>query len=135
MGTFQWNDSLSVGVKAMDEEHKRLVKLVDELDDAMRQGQGREVMKKTFDGLVTYAATHFKTEENLMRENGYPGFEEHAEKHDAMTQQVLNLQRQVRENQATITLKTMNFLTDWLTKHIQGTDKQYGIDLNQKGIY
>ena len=135
MGAFQWKDSFSVGVEAMDREHKQLVKLVDELDDAMREGKGREIMKKTFDGLVTYAATHFKSEENLMREHGFPGLEQHAEKHDAMTQQVLKLQREVRENRATITVKTMGFLTDWLTMHIQGTDKKYGEFLNSKGIH
>lgn len=134
MGTFKWSDNLSVGVKAMDDEHKRLVQLVDELDDAMREGKGREVLRKVFDGLITYTATHFKHEQQLMRDNGFPGYDEHACKHDAMTQQVFSLQRQLRENQITITMKTMNFLTDWLVKHIQGTDKQYGIYLNHKGV-
>jgi hemerythrin len=134
MSKLEWNESFSVNVKSMDEQHVRLVKMIGALDDAMLQGKGVEVLGRLFNGLIAYTVEHFKAEEELMRENDYPEFEEHRAKHEAMTAQVLKLQSEFRESKVAISSKVMSFLTDWLTKHIMGTDKKYGVYLNGIGV-
>ena len=51
-----------------------------------------------------------------------------------MTQKVLDIQKQYHQGKVNITLDTMKFLEDWVTKHIMGTDKKYGPFLNSKGV-
>ncbi len=69
-----------------------------------------------------------------MNTHGYPEFAEHKAKHEAMTQKVLALQKEFQLGKVTITLDTMNFLQDWLTKHILRTDHKYGPYLKSKGV-
>ena len=132
--SLEWSDKYSVNIGAMDEQHKKLIGMVNGLDEAMRKGKGREVVGRVLDGLVEYTKVHFADEERLMKENDYPEYGGHKQKHDDLTRQVLKLQSDYRENNISITIKVMNFLTDWLTNHIVGTDKQYGVFLNGKGM-
>ncbi len=130
----QWQDDYSVGVSAMDEQHQVLVQMVGDLNDAMREGKSKRVLGDIFNRLVSYTAEHFKVEESLMGEHGYPELEAHQRKHAGMVDHVAKLQAQFAQGQLTIGLKVMNFLQDWLTKHIMQTDKDYGKYLNSKGV-
>jgi hemerythrin len=123
----QWNDRLSVGVARIDADHKHLVDLVNELDDALRAGKAKDALGKTLDGLITYTATHFGREEAEMKRFKYPGAPAHLKEHAALVKQVLEVQAKYRAGSGTVlTMEVMAFLRDWLLKHIQGTDKALG---------
>lgn len=126
---------LSVNIRELDDQHRRLLGLVEKLKAAMRQGRGKEELGRIFDGLVAYTANHFASEERLMQAHGFPEYEDHKRIHAAMTAKVLDLQRQYREGRLGLSLEVMKFLENWVAKHIQGTDKKYGPFLNAKGVY
>jgi hemerythrin-like metal-binding protein len=130
---FAWNSSYSVGCVTMDQEHKRLVEMINNLYSAMRQGHGNEAIGPILDGLVEYTGTHFAHEERLMKETGYAAYDEHKLEHDSLTGQVLEIQAKYRSH-AVLSLEVMSFVKDWLVKHIQGSDKRYGPHLVKKGI-
>ena len=134
MGSLSWNESYSVNIKEIDEQHKRLLALVGNLHAAMLEGQGKQALGQVLDGVVGYAASHFASEERLMRTHGYPDYEEHRQIHERMTQKVLDIQKQYHSGKVNITLETMKFLEDWVSKHILGTDKKYSPFLNGKGV-
>jgi hemerythrin len=134
MPLITWNNTLSVNVQEIDSQHKRLVELVNQLHDAMSQGKGREVMGATLAGLIDYTRTHFAAEERLMTAHAYPGYGRHKAEHDALTKQVVDLQGQYQAGQPVLTIEVMNFLKDWLSKHILEVDKQLGAYLNSKGV-
>ena len=135
MPLMQWTAKLSVGVAAIDAEHKQLVKLLNELFDAMQDGQGRAVVGKTLAGLIIYTKTHFANEERLLRQHGYPGLPTQMAEHDALTKQVIDVQRKFdNDPKALITVNVLNFLRDWLTNHILGLDHEYMSFLNAKGV-
>jgi hemerythrin-like metal-binding protein len=117
----------------MDQEHKRLVEIINNLYGAMRQGKGNEVIGPILDGLVEYTRTHFAHEERLMKEAGYAAREEHKREHDSLTGQVLEIQNKYRSG-AVLSLEVMSFVKDWLVNHIQGSDKRYGPQMIKKGI-
>ena len=100
----------------------------------MQQGKGKEALDKILKDLIQYTRTHFAAEERIMKVNGYPEYAAHKAKHVSMTQKVSDIYRNYQDGKATITLEVMNFLESWLDKHIMGTDKQYGLFLNGKGI-
>jgi len=129
-----WKEDYSVGVAEIDRQHKKLIDMINTLHQAMSQGKGKQVVDAVLADLVNYCATHFKAEEKLMADAGYPELENHREKHQKMTQKVLALQAEVKAGKKTITMEVMRFLEQWLDKHILGTDKKYGPYLNAKGI-
>ncbi len=130
-----WEDKYSVGVAQFDEAHKRLVAMINELYEAMRQGRGQQVIAKTFVGLIEYARTHFREEEAAMEGCDYPDAGQHAHAHRELLDQVLALQVRFHQGEALIAVQVLDFLRGWLMNHIAGTDKQYGPYLNSKGIH
>ncbi|MGQ9655754.1 MAG: bacteriohemerythrin [Thermodesulfobacteriota bacterium] len=134
MAFFEWKDDYAVGVRVMDQQHKRLVGLVDELHQAMRAGKGSEGARKVLKGLVDYTMTHFRTEEEFMEKHSYPGFLAHKREHDDLTVQAKDLLAQSERGKLTVPIEAGKFLKDWLATHILGTDKKLGKYLVAKGL-
>ena len=135
MSLMSWKESYSVNIAQIDQQHKKLVELINALHDAMTKGKAKEVLDKVLNDLVSYCANHFKVEEQLMAGNGYPDYNEHKEKHDKMTAKVLSLKKDVAAGKRLISIDVMKFLEQWLDKHIMGTDRQYAPFLNSKGVH
>jgi hemerythrin len=136
MALMTWTEKLSVGVGVLDDDHKKLVSMVNELFDAMQAGHGKEKLGGILDRLVQYTRFHFDREEKLFAETGYPASRPHKEQHEALTRQVLDVQKKYNAGAAaTLSVDVMHFLRDWLVKHIQGSDQSYRAHLNAKGIH
>lgn len=134
MSVFAWKEKYSVNIKTIDDQHKKLVNMVNEMHEAMRQGKGKDVLGPILDGLIGYTKSHFATEERLLEQNGYSDFEAHKEKHTKMTGKVLSLQKDYHNGKCQLSFDVSKFLQDWLNKHILGTDKKYSEFLNSKGV-
>ena len=133
MAFIEWGDALSVTVDAMDSEHKELVRLINELHDAITVNKDKEVLGKVFDGLVQYTVFHFASEEQLMEDVGYPDLPKHRELHQDLVSQVGKLKEKYDSGEGdSVSVDVMEFLRDWLVNHIQGTDKKYGEFIKQK---
>ena len=124
MSLFAWKQEYAVGHPDIDEQHKQLFRMADDLHQAMMEGRGREALIGLYSRLVTYTRHHFAAEERLMRESAYPGYVQHHLQHEKLTEQVLTLQKNMASKQTTVTLETMNFLSDWLMHHIGGSDQK-----------
>jgi hemerythrin len=135
MSLMTWTEKLSVGVDVLDDDHKRLVAMLNELYDAMLAGNGKDSLGRILDGLVHYTKVHFAREEKLFAETGYAARIAHKQEHDALTRQVLDVQQKYAGGAtATLSLDVLQFLKTWLINHIQGTDQKYRPHLNGKGI-
>ncbi len=132
MSLIQWSENLSVRVDTMDAQHKKLIAMINELNDAMKKGKGKEVVGKILDGLVSYTVTHFAAEEKLMAAAGYPKLGEHKAEHQKLISQVSEFQKKFNSGNTAISIDLMTFLTKWLTSHIEQVDKQYGAHMNSK---
>jgi hemerythrin len=108
--------------------------MLNALYTALKAGEGREALGKILNGLVEYTSTHFATEEQLMKDAGYPGYLEHKDKHEKMAAKVLDYMQKYQANEIKSLIEISNFLKDWLKKHIMNTDKAYSPFLNEKGI-
>jgi len=133
MPLMTWTDKLSVGVGVLDEDHKKLVGMLNELFDAMRAGQGRDSLGRILNGLVQYTKFHFAREEKYFAQTGYPAAVPHKQEHDALTRQVLDVQQKYTAGaSATLSLDVMQFLKNWLANHIMGHDQQYAAELKMR---
>lgn len=135
MDLFVWTDEHRVGIRAIDEQHQKLVSTVNDLFAAMRAGAGQDAMEGVFQTLVDYTQTHFATEEELMSAHGYPKYLSHKKEHEELTAKVLDLQRRFQEGDFGVTVRTAEFLRDWLDNHLLTTDQEYAPFLNAKGVH
>ena len=134
MAFIDWTDELSVNIKTIDDQHKELIKMINELSEAMKVGKGKDVMGKVLAKLLDYTKMHFGTEERFFETHKYPGYISHKAEHDKLTKQVMDLKTRFDSGQSVITVEVMSFLKDWLQKHIIGTDKKYSTFLIGKGV-
>ena len=134
MALLQWSDALSVGVVEVDRQHQKLVTMINDLNDAMRAGKGKDALGKTIAELIAYAATHFKTEEKYFDQFGYPESAVHKLEHVAFVQKVTDFKKGFDNGSLGLSLQVMDFLSDWLQKHIKGNDKKYTAFFNSKGL-
>jgi hemerythrin len=134
MALLDWNDKFSVTIRKFDDQHKKLVGMVNQLHDAMKVGKGREVLGDILQSLAQYTITHFGDEEQLMKLHNYPEYEEHKKEHNNLVLQVKETLEAHRQGKNILTQNIMEFLKKWLTDHIQGSDKKYGPFLKSKGV-
>ena len=135
MALVSWDEKLSVGVRSIDDQHNKLVTLLNQLHDGMMAGKGKEVVGPVLMGLIDYTATHFKHEEDLFTRTGYPETEAHKREHAELVRRVLQIQQTYEEKgPSVLTIQVMNFLKDWLTHHILGADRAYSAHLIAHGI-
>ena len=134
MSYYQWTTELSVGVKASDDDHKRLIELINQLCEGMNRGQGKEIIGKILDELESYTRYHFAREEEFFERTGYPAVD-HKREHRELVEQVVTLQSRYRTGETALAIETLDILKQWLTVHIQGTDAKYTSHLNANGIH
>ena len=130
---FIWSDEYTVGIQEVDEQHKTLVSLLNQLHDAILHKIGRVASREILDRLAEYTTTHFLLEESLMRVAGYPGFAIHKQQHEDLLREVQELQHKLDQEHVTITFELLHFLKSWLTHHIIESDKRFGAYLKKKG--
>jgi hemerythrin-like metal-binding protein len=123
MTLFHWRDSLSLDVPAIDDDHKRLIDLLNRLHFMVLAGDDREAIGATMWELVRYTQRHFRREEMLMRLSGYPGYEAHKRLHKALTERVMEYYDAFQAKPSRFNVKKLyDFLADWLLVHITKED-------------
>ncbi len=135
MSDIAWDDSLSVGVDLIDEQHKMLIDKLKDLSDDFKQGHEQNKILKTLGFMIDYTDFHFTAEEKVMAENDYPELEDQQQQHAEFKTTLDNILLDLKEDGPTDELaKSINvFLLNWLVGHIQGSDQKLGAYLNEKG--
>ncbi len=123
-----WDPLMTTGVARMDEDHKALMEKLNELGQAMRRGRGRDSMGELLAFLEGYVKEHFGFEEQLMKASGYPGYEDHRQKHDAFRQGLAKRAEafaRTPDDHALI-VEIHGWLMAWLRDHALYTDVKLG---------
>lgn len=121
----KWDNSFMIHVPEVDQQHKRLLELVNQLHAAMKLRKDDKELGDILNGLSEYTATHFSYEEKIMQQAGYRDLSSHQELHKGLIVQLSEFKAKFESGDAMISMELMDFLKDWLTNHIKGTDKQY----------
>ena len=129
-----WNSKLDVGVAGIDQQHRKLVDILNRLNDAMQTGRGADVLGQVLDDLIKYTASHFAFEEGLMRKSAYPGYAAHKKEHDDLVKTAVDLQAKFKSGETRLSVDVLRFLRNWLTTHIQGTDRTLGVFCIEKKV-
>jgi len=129
-----WNDTYSVGYLEIDNQHKNLVNLINNLYDSFWKGEADDIIKDIIIELIKYTDYHFKTEEKYFEKYNYSDSAEHIEQHKAFVIQVTNFFEEYKKGSDTLTYDVTNFLKDWLLNHIKCSDKKFGTEFLNKNI-
>ncbi len=135
MELLSWNPFYSVGVERLDEQHRRLIELLNGYANAVLERHGAEALGPLLEELVVYVAVHFRDEEGLLREHRYPELEDHLREHQALLDRLEELRGRHAAGQPLDNRPVIEFLFDWLQHHILGTDRRYGPFFNDLGIF
>lgn len=123
MAMFAWDDKLKTNHFAIDNDHRKLVDLVNQLGEAMQSGKGREICGKVLSDLIAYTKTHFAMEERLMDTHKYAKATDHKAEHAKLLKDVLEFKAKFDSGALTVTAGLLTFLRDWLIRHISQSDK------------
>jgi hemerythrin len=135
MSFANWTDSYSVKVQRIDDQHKKLFTIINELHEGMKAGRGKDVLQSVLDQLLRYTEQHFTDEEALLQQSGYPALNAHMATHQQFVNKVKGFSKDFQSGAAAISVNILEFLRNWLAQHIMGTDQQYSAALNAHGIH
>jgi hemerythrin len=117
---------MSVGVAVLDDDHKKLIAILNTLSDGLHEGKDADALGKALNSLIDYTDEHFKREETFLVKTKYPSVVRHMEQHKVLRQQVLAIQEKYQSSASPIlSAEVMTFLKNWLLNHILLTDKDY----------
>ncbi|MBN2738732.1 MAG: hemerythrin family protein [Spirochaetales bacterium] len=134
MSLITWSESYSVGVKLFDEQHQKLIEIINRLYEAMKIGQGKTVIGEILKELSEYTIYHFQAEEEKFDLFSYPGKDSHKEEHQILIDKVKKLQEEHQAEKLLVSINTMKLLNDWIINHINGSDKKYTSFFKDKDI-
>lgn len=143
MAFFEWEARFSVRISDIDQQHQRLIGLINQLYAAIERANRLatlgsvmselETVSSVLDELIAYADYHFTTEEEYMREHAYPAYERHCQEHRLFADKA-HAFKQRFQKKTRLSLEIVEFLRTWWQNHILDTDKQCGAFLYTRGL-
>lgn len=124
MAYFEWAEDMVIDDGPIDEDHRLLVDLVNELHSATSRGAGQAVVASILRRTIDSTREHLTREEQIMAQHGFPDLEEHKRGHDLFMEQLYQLDRQLKSGGITVAAQLSRVLRDWLSLHIRRNDKE-----------
>ena len=125
MTYFKWKDSFNIGIDEIDQQHRSFLEHLNDCYLQAFSGKRSEFDPSMIDGLKTYADTHFRFEESLMRAKGYPKVGDHERQHKYFESQIVEFENAYAGGTGKITESVFVFLRDWFLEHILDEDKGF----------
>lgn len=117
-----WSSEYNLGVEEIDEQHRSLVDLVNQVWAGIVSRSERGKVLELMLRLEQYTVAHFAAEEAYMEAIGYPGLDAHKQVHQQFIARV-DAEKQAVLKGGQLTLGLVEFLKQWLLDHILGLDK------------
>jgi hemerythrin len=123
-----WKSSFATGFRAIDDDHKMLFSIVNNLIAETKAGEANNPrqIESLLEALENYVDTHFTREEQFLEKFGYPDLDAHRDSHDAFRHQIDTISKGYKLAADSVDLeKVCAFLVNWLSKHILVSDMEY----------
>ena len=125
MDLIKWDESLSVGIVKIDDQHRKLIRMINDLNLAMNTGKSRKMLGSVLSDMIEYAQIHFQTEEEYFARYNYVEKSKHEREHGGFISKVFDFNEKFDQNKEEITTEVLDFLSNWLVNHIKGSDMKY----------
>ena len=124
--TIKWTKRYFLDIPKIDEQHHKLVDLINEFITAKHEGKSLEIFGHILKEIVAYTHYHFETEEKHMQESGYPAFHEHIAQHQILKKQIIKILEELKAGKLNVDDELLKVLKNWLIKHVLDHDFRYG---------
>jgi hemerythrin len=115
--TFRWTECYRVNIALLDQQHQQMIDTVNELDQALRTGEGKSVVDAVLDKLVEYALVHFTAEERLMQQHDFPGLSTHQMQHEMFRQKIGTYLEDQKAGKPGVLVSPL-FMQEWMKQHL-----------------
>lgn len=126
-----WTDILLVGHPQIDADHRRMFEIANQVHAGIREQHDDSLVRRVLAELSDYTMTHFAREEELMKDAGLPGLEDHRFEHQLITYRLHNLRREAACGREGLADELELFLDRWLARHILTADAQAAAALRE----
>jgi hemerythrin len=135
METIKWSEKFSVGVKELDGQHQQIIEMLNRLVSTPEaKDTHSETISDILMGMTQYSLEHFKTEESLLKEHGYPGLEKHRQEHIAYRKKAIDFSTATTLGVESVPQVLVTYLSEWWTHHILDEDMKYKPFFAKKGV-
>jgi hemerythrin len=129
MAHLTWSNELNTGITVIDNQHRRIVEYINQLNHAI-ESDDREEVAEVLEELVDYTLSHFTFEEDLMERAGYPFASAHRKVHKLFVKRVADFQQRFELGED-IARQLHTVLKTWLLNHIRHDDADYAEDVRK----
>ena len=122
-----WSKTFMCGIKIIDDQHKSLVDMVNEMFSHVPKNEKEEkdYLESILQEAVKYIKIHFATEERILTATKFKGYAEHKKAHDQFIIKVTENVMELKSGKRLTLLSYTKFLKEWVLSHIAVMDKQY----------
>lgn len=124
MAKMPWSEQFSVGIEVIDQQHRKILEYINQLDDINSGIQSNREIGRLIDALIDHTIYHFNFEEKIQEEAGYPYINAHRRLHVQFAKRLTGFQTRVAEGED-ISGELESFLTSWLLDHLKHDDSDY----------
>jgi hemerythrin len=129
-----WTERFSIGLKKIDHQHQQLFKIINELRAHQNAAAGSEFIAEILDRMTKYTDYHFKTEERVMMEYGYPEYASQVREHTEFKAKTARSCVDHMTGKTDISGEMLAYLENWLTNHILKSDLRFKYFLVKNGF-
>ncbi len=134
MTRFEWTTDLETGNADIDRQHHSLFELANKLEEALESdATDEDAIADAIWGLSDYVVEHFRDEEALMTESGFPTLRAHKLQHTRLAAQTLQLAADYFNGEEIAATRIGPFVASWLKEHILAEDMILARHLHQAG--
>jgi len=134
MAFFKWNNTFSVGVASIDDQHKILINMINDFYDNLKNRTNNENISILINEMKKYAQVHFDYEESYMLKFNYQDFDLHQKQHHIFASKVKDFEEKFNNGTLILSFEITSFLKEWLKHHILVEDKKYTTFFIEKGV-
>ena len=129
MAFINWDSHLSIGIPAMDQQHKKMADIINQFHLGVRSGVEVEKLSLLLTALSQVTAAHLEEEELLMEKAGFPHLDDHKLGHAKIVDQLALMQKKLDEGTKPSLTESAVFFKGWFVSHIQKDDRDLGVYL------
>lgn len=134
MTIIRWNQSLSVEIESIDNQHKILLQILNDFNIMIKEDILHKELKNQFEKLIDYASEHFSKEESYMKQCNYGDYEKHRGIHIEFIQQMVEFSEKINSGSKVVIFEIIKYLENWIVEHIKDKDRKYMSYFKLNGI-
>ncbi len=139
MDLVKWSDDrMNIGIKVIDDEHKQLVKIINDLGHSIYNNCQKNEILTIINRLIDYSKYHFAREEKYFKQFNYENTVEHIEQHEIFINKFEKVEKDIRDHTDLCSIilseDVFLYLIEWLLNHITGSDKKFVALFKKHGL-